>query len=109
MLKANVKLSYDPSPSTDVAKAIVNLNIGGLESTIEVAGTVSEVMVVIAASTSCHWSVTTFDTDGNQVESVVDSFTVGDLTAPLPATNLRHEIVSVFDDADVPAPANPTE
>jgi hypothetical protein len=58
---------------------------------------VQEVVVAVSASASVQFKVVVFDTEGLTATSETYSFALGDLEAPLPATNLFHEVLAVRD------------
>lgn len=97
---ADVRLSWTKSPSADVAKVQVFVTNNGTETMVEGGAEVEQIMTVVQASAAVQFKIVTFDTEGNQATSEVYSFTLGDLIAPLPATNLGHEVVAVRDDGN---------
>jgi hypothetical protein len=102
MKVADVKLSWVASVSTDVVKNILSVAIDGNEPTLsELSPEVTSAVIEVNAQSSVVFSVTTVDSEGLQSVSSVYTFTLGDLEAPQPVTNLFHEIVAVRD-ADVP-------
>ncbi len=103
-LVADVKLSWKKSTSADVSKIQIVVTNDGTETTTEGGPEVEELMIVVAASKSCQFKVVTFDSEGLQSTSSTYSFTLGDLTAPSPATDLFHEVVGV---RDLDAPPTP--
>ncbi len=100
---ADVKLSWIPSTSEDVAGQSVSVSIDGAEAMVTlVAPEVTELMIEVQASRSVIVSVTTTDTEGHSTISEVYTFRIGDLVPPVAATGLTHEIVAV---RDVPDPS----
>lgn len=97
MKVADVKLTWTKSPSPDVARQVLKTVIAGSEATVELGPEAQEFMVTISSDTPFQFSVDTFDAAGNHTVSEVYSSAVGDLEAPLAATNLAHEIVAVRD------------
>lgn len=101
---ASVKLGWKKSPSPDVVKTQVVVNLAGSETTVDLAAGVEEYVLDVAASTTGSFKVVSWDDEGNQTASETHSFKIGDLEAPLPATDLFHEVLSVRDVPDNPTP-----
>ncbi len=97
MKVADVKLGWSKSTSADVSSVSVTVINDGVETTSEFGPEVEEMMVVVSASTSVQFSVTTFDGEGLESTSTVYTFTLGDLEAPGAATALYHTVVAVRD------------
>lgn len=98
---ADVKLSWSPSVSAGVLKQVAKVAIDGAEpTTFEVGPEVESVVVEVKASSNVVFWVET--TDDENLTSVSEQYTfqIKDLEAPLPATNLFHEILGVRDVAD---------
>lgn len=95
---ANVKLSWKKSVSADVQKVVLTVSNNGTDSTVELGPEVEEFVIQVAASGSCHFSLTVTDSEGLTSTSAVYDFTLGDLEAPQPPTDLFHEVLSVVDD-----------
>lgn len=105
MKVADVKLSWSPSVSPGVVKQVAKVSIDGAEPTVfEVGPEVESVVVEVKASSSVLFFVETTDDENLTSVSEQYTFTVKDLEAPQPATNLFHEIVGVRDVTD-PVPA----
>ena|SRR3990167_10586499 len=104
MKVADVKLKWKKSQSADVNKVKITVTNDGTETATELGPEVEDFMVEVLASKSLQFSLTVFDTEGMMSISETYSFTLGDLEAPLPATDLRHEIVGI---RDVPPPSVP--
>lgn len=100
MLVADVKLSWTKSASTDVARQIIKTTIAGGTTAVELGPEAEEFLVTISASTPFSFQVDTYDDEGNVTASEIYSSQIGDLEAPLAATNLFHEIVGVRDVPD---------
>jgi hypothetical protein len=98
---ADVKLTWVKSPSLDVAKQKVITTVDGTVTEIELAPVAEELMIVVQANSSVQFRIETFDAEGNVATSETHSFTLGDLEAPLPATDLGHEVVAVRDEEPV--------
>ena len=92
---ADVKLIWTKSPSPDVAKQILKTTIAGGTTEVELGPEAQEYMVVIGSETPFSFQVDTFDAAGNHTASEIYSNVIGDLEAPLAATNLFHEVVGV--------------
>jgi hypothetical protein len=106
MRVADVKLSWKPSVSTDVASQRVVVSIDGQETlNADVSATTEEMMIEVNAQSSVVFAVFTTDFEGNESQSESYTFTIGDLEAPQPASLLGHEIVAVRD-VVVPDPDN---
>ncbi len=97
MKVADIKLSWTKSPSAGVTKVVGVLNVDGTESTSEFGPEVESWMIEVKASQSVHFHVDTYDDEGFVVSSEDHAFQLGDLVAPLPATNLAHEIIGIRD------------
>jgi hypothetical protein len=94
---ADVKLSWKKSPSADVKSVKIVVTNDGTETTTDLGAEVEEFMVVVAATKACSFKITTTDNEGLVATSVTYTFVLGDLEAPLPATDLKHEVVAVRD------------
>lgn len=94
---ADVKLSWTKSPSADVAKVTVVVTKDGTETTTEVGPEVESIQIVVEASKSVTFKVIVTDSEGLAATSDIYTFSLGDLEAPLPATNLFHEVIGVRD------------
>lgn len=101
MKVAKVRLGWKPSVSSGVVSQTISVQIDGVETlNSQLEPGVSEVIVDVAASKSVVFSVTTEDDEGNTAVSELYTFTIGDLEAPQPATDLFHEIVGVVEVTD---------
>jgi hypothetical protein len=94
---ATVKLGWTKSPSADVAKVEVIVNTGGAVTTTEVGPEVESIQVEVAASTSFSFQLRVTDSEGLTASSELYSYTLGDLTAPVPPAGLFHEVIGVRD------------
>lgn len=101
---ADVKLSWTKSPSADVVKVQVVTTVNGTETTAEVGPEVESFQIAVAASGSVQFKVVVTDSEGLTSTSAIYSFSLGDLEAPQPATNLSHTVVGVRDDVPVTPP-----
>ncbi len=101
---ADVKLRWTRSPSLDVAKQVLKTVIAGAETVVELTPETQEFQVVISSDTEFQFSVESYDAAGNHTASETYSNRIGDLEAPLPATNLFHEVVGVRDLVVEPTP-----
>ena len=95
---ASVRLSWTRSPSSDVTMQKINVTINGDVKTIEIGPEVESYQLDINASSAVSFDVVSIDDDANVVSSEVYNFRISDLEAPLPATILFHEIVSIRDE-----------
>ncbi len=102
MKLATIKMGWTKSASTDVDHIEVVVNKDGTETTTQYSAEIESVLVEFQASTSGWFKVLTYDADGLVTASDTYTFTVSDLEAPLPATGLFHQIVSVREVADEP-------
>lgn len=94
---ADVKLSWKKSASADVDKVSIVVTIDGTTTTTELGPEVEEFMIVVNANGVVNFNVVTFDSEGLQSTSSTYAFSLGDLEAPLPATDLFHEVVGIRD------------
>lgn len=92
---ADVKLTWSKSPSADVAKVTVAVTKDGTTTTTDVGPEVESFQIVVEASKSVTFTVVTTDSEGLTGTSDSYTFTIGDLEAPLPATNLFHEVLAI--------------
>lgn len=106
MLVANVRLYWSASVSTDIVKRVVKIKADGADAEIDLPMTAVEHVLRLKANTSLQFSTVLTDSEGKSVESIVYSTTLGDLTDPLPDTDLGHEILSIEDVPD-PVPDAP--
>lgn len=97
---ADVKLKWKKSPSSDVAKVEITVTVDGSESTAELGPEIENFMVEVKAGGSCQFQIDTTDSEGLVGTSTTYSFSLGNLEAPLPATELGHEIVAIRDVPD---------
>ncbi len=97
MKVAKVKLSWRKSPSSDLAKVEIIVDNGGNVTTTVLGPDVEQFMVDVEASKTLNFKILTYDMEGYVSTSELYAFTLGDLEAPLPATNLSHEVISVED------------
>jgi hypothetical protein len=104
---ATVKLGWTKSASADVAKVDILTTIGGTQTTTTVGPEVESIQVDVAASTSFSFQVVVTDSEGLTASSEIYAFTLGDLTDPLPATDLFHQIIAVRDDTPPSPPPTP--
>ncbi len=103
MKVADVKLSWKKSVSADVGKIDIKVTINGNETSTELGPEVESFMIEVAALGVVSFLIVTHDTEGNQATSEAYTFSLGDLEAPQPATDLFHEIVGIRD-----VPTEPT-
>lgn len=94
---ATVKLTWLRSPSSDAASVEIRTTVNGNTTTIEGPITQESFTLECEPNSSVTFSVITFDSEGLATESESHSFVLGDLDAPLPATALNHEIVSIHE------------
>lgn len=97
MKVADVRLKWKKSPSADVAKVRVKVTIDGSETETEFGPDPESFMIEVKANGSVSFFVETEDSEGMVTTSTAYGFSLGDLEAPLPATDLGHEIVGIRD------------
>lgn len=97
MKVADIKLTWKKSVSADVAKVKLYVTIAGQTTTTEFGPEVEEAMTEVKAMQSCQFRVESIDSEGLMSLSMVHDFTLGDLEAPAPATDLDHMIVGIRD------------
>lgn len=108
MKVADCRFSWKKSVSTDVSKVTILLNTNGVEQETELPGADLESFdMTFNANASGTFAVKTFDGEGNVTVSQSISWSVGNLEAPAPATDLAFQILAVRDVPD--APTDPTE
>lgn len=95
MKVADVKLSWKRSPDIDIKSVQVVVVNDGTESTADFGPEVEALNIVVAAQKSVSFKVVVKDSEGLVSSSESYSFTIGDLTAPNPATDLRHEVLAI--------------
>lgn len=94
---ADVKLSWTKSATADIKKVSVVVSNNGTETTADFGPEVESFNIVVQASSSVNFKVVVTDSEGLTATSSVYSFTLSDLEAPQPATNLKHEVVGIRD------------
>jgi hypothetical protein len=104
---ADIKLKWKRSASADAKRAVLTVNNDGDTSTVDIPIEQEEFLLVVKANKSFGFSIETFDDEGLSSNSLSYSSTLGDLTAPQPATELGHEVVAIRDVPDEPAPPPP--
>ena len=97
---ADVKLTWRRSPSLDISRVEVRVNNNGQETTAQVGPEVESYVVEVRARSAVSFTVTVYDAEGGQATSATYSFLLHDLEAPLPATDLSHEVLGVRDVPD---------
>ncbi len=98
MKVATVRFTWTKSPSTDIVKREFILDINGAgQQVTEIGTSVEEFVVDINAPSGGSFTTRLTDEEGNVTMSVTQSFTIPDLEAPLPDTNLAYTIVAVHD------------
>ena len=105
---ADVQLSWNRSPSADVTAQRIEVTTNGGLVTADLGKEVDSYLIQVPANGTVQFKVIVLDDDGNAVESSLYTFSIGDLVAPLPATELTHKVISVRDVEDTP-PEQPTE
>lgn len=92
---ADVKLGWTKSPSSDIASVKLVITKDGADITVSVDAAAESFQIVVEASKTVSFKIITIDKDGLTATSDTYTFTLSDLEAPLPATNLFHEVVAV--------------
>lgn len=95
MLVADVRLSWHKSVSSDVARVVVVVTNDGTTTETEVGPEVEDFVITVQASGTFSYVIRTYDSEGLLATSMTYSATLGDLTAPQPATGLTHEILGI--------------
>lgn len=95
MFIADVKLSWRKSVSADVARVVVVVTNDGTTTETEVGPEVQDFVIVVRAMGTFSYVIRTYDSEGLLATSVTYSATLGDLTAPQPATELTHEVLGI--------------
>lgn len=94
---ADVRLSWSKSPSADVKRVRLSVNIDGTESTADLGPDVNEFMVEVKAGGTVTYKVVTIGNDDLEATSADYTFTLGSLEVPEPAFDLFHKVVAVRD------------
>lgn len=100
--RVNVTFKWTPSPSTDLVKRILTIQINDDVQTIELPPTAVETIAKVPAGANVSFHTQVIDNEGLEGTSVNTTFTVGDLVAPLPDTDLTFEFGTVEDDGEAP-------
>lgn len=97
---ADMILNWTMSPSTDIATQKLHVTINSeVKPPIELPAWHQQyIYTSIPANSSFAWRIESIDTEGKSVFSQSDSFTLGDLEDPFPATNLNHVLQAVRDE-----------
>lgn len=98
--QANIRLFWSRSASANATKIKMSLTIDGTNTVLDLPVETEEFNIVVGANKSFAYTIETFDSDGLSTTSQGFSMTLGDLTAPLPATGLGAVIVSIDDVPD---------
>lgn len=107
MKVATVKLGWKKSVTADISKVKLSITNGGVTTQTDLPPETEEFTIKVNAATPFSFVLVAVDSDGSEASSVTYSHTLGDLEAPQPPTDLFHEIVSVDDVPDAPAPTPP--
>jgi len=101
---ADVSLLWTKSPSLDIAKVKVHLTINdGPEIVNELSPEIETFKIVLPAVSSASFKIESIDAEDRVAMSEQYDFGVGDLTDPLPATDLGHRIDAIRDTDQVAA------
>lgn len=100
MKVADIKLKWKKSPSADVSRVDVVVTNDGATTTAVVGPEVESYAIEVKARGVVSFKVVTYDAEGYEATSETYSFSLGDLDAPLPATQLGHEVIGVRDVPD---------
>ena len=102
MKVASVKYTWSRSASVDVVLQKVEITKNGVLEVFEFPPETQEFIGTVQAASNVSFRVESIDSENNTVFSDLYTFTLGDLEAPLPATNLFHEVLEVVDVPDEP-------
>lgn len=91
---------WKKSPSSDIVKNEVIILCNGAEYKFETGPEVEQIAVTVRASRAFSFTIKSFDAEGNEVVSASFSGSVGDLEAPLPATDLGFSVNAVVEVPD---------
>lgn len=94
---AVVKHTWTKSPSSDVTKVVAVLTIDGATTRTEYGPEVESFTVDVNAGSTVSFLIETYDGEGHMTASESHYYVLPDMVAPLPATNLAHEILSIRD------------
>ncbi len=98
---ADCKFSWAKSVSTDVVKVTAILVQGGVTQRIDMPTIdVESFEITFSPNSSGTFSVESMDNEGHVTVSETITWSVGDLVAPAPATNLKFEVVQIRDIPD---------
>ena len=110
MADATVRFTWTKSASTDVVKQNFSVSCQPAdgspahEQAFELGPTVELLEVTVHENETCTATLTAEDAAGNVSAPATVTFNVGDLTQPLPPTNLAFEIVDVSGPSPDPVP-----
>ena len=94
---ADVKLGWTKSPSSDVKSVQLVITKDDADTTIDVEATAESFQVTVEALKTVSFKVVTKNADGLVATSDSYTFTLDSLEAPLPASNLFHQVLAVRD------------
>jgi hypothetical protein len=100
---ASVKHFWTKSPSADITKVVSVLNVNGAETVTEYGPDTESFTVDVNANSTVNFRIETYDGEGRKAVSETYTYTLRDLTDPMPATNLGHEVINIRDDGGEPA------
>lgn len=98
MRVANVRLFWVRSPSADVSRSQLVLNVNGTETVVDMGPDVQEFVMDVTAQSNVRFRIDVWDAEGQKASSAEFAFTLGDLETPIPPSGLGMEILSVRDD-----------
>lgn len=99
MRVADILFQWTPSPSGDVVAQKMRSTINSEPEVVRdfPQGLSQFIYQGIPANCTFTWRIESIDSEGKSVLSAPESFQLGDLQDPFPATNLSHEIQTVRD------------
>jgi len=105
---ADVRLSWKKSvtPLVEIDKVQIIVVMDGNTTVTDLGPPVEEFMIEVHPLQAVQFKISTFDKEGLEATSETYLFTLGDLEAPQPATQLKHEVVAIRD-VEVPPPPPP--
>jgi len=100
--QATIRFYWSRSASGDVTAQRLEVTKDGVKSVFDLPAELEEFVTEVNAKASVLFRVTAIDGDGNEGPSDTFDFTLSDLTAPLPLTNLGFEVLAINDLPDEP-------
>jgi hypothetical protein len=98
---ATLRLHWVKSPSMDIDRVELRVNVNGSETITTLSGDTEEFTTEVSANSVISFDLKVFDTEGKEATSQTFTKGIGDLEDPLPPTDLGIDILAVRDDTDV--------